>query len=388
MHTNLIPTQNVSSLTAAIEKLAKKAAKLGCVAPTVTFGNKVMIKVGDEQYIEKIEVTVTGNAPKLNGWSFIGTIEAVEGNSVLRSVPGDEIPEHYRNANPCNCDHCNINRKRNSTFIVRNESGAFKQIGRSCLKDFLGHASPEQVAAYAESLAELNIGDYEDSSGYGSHQYAFNTVNVIAAAICSIKLFGYKKTDCESSTKDSVAYHLTTKIAENRLPIEASHIELTKDAVVWMQQQTGSEFLLNVAAYAKCEAISFKAFGYISAAAMMFLKSLEEKIVAKIEVNDCGIANQGEKINVRATVIAANSFQRDAYHYYDSGVSQVLVMKTESGHLIKMFTSNMSINVDDVVIVSGKIKDCVKENFQKSTFFGRMMTQMAPRSRITLVDKS
>lgn len=112
--TYLIPTQNVATLQADIAKLAKKAAKLGCAAPVLTVGKTVSVKIGETAYGEivyaqKIEVSVSGEAPRLNGWSFIGTVESVEGSTVLRSVPGHAIPEQYRNADPCNCDHCKIN---------------------------------------------------------------------------------------------------------------------------------------------------------------------------------------------------------------------------------------------------------------------------------------
>lgn len=392
--TYLIPTQNVATLQADITKLAKKAAKLGCAAPVLTIGKTVSVKIGetaygDIVYAQKVEVSVTGEAPKLNGWSFIGTVESVEGSTVLRSVPGHQIPEQYRAADPCNCDHCKINRRRNSTFIVQSEAGEFKQVGRSCIRDFLGHANPEHVAAYAQSLVEINFSDYDsDERSYGSTQLAYGTDAVVAAAIRAIKLFGYRKTDCDNNTRDSVAMHLFGKNESSRLPIEQEDRNLAVQAVEWMRKLSGSEFSLNVAAYAKCDSLPYKAFGYIAAAAMMYLKSIDAvraKESLKSSVNNDALGTEGDKISVRATVVTANTFSRAAYHYYDSGVSQVLMLKTESGNLIKMFSANMDIKVGDSVLVSGKIKECSKETYEKSQFFGCTVTQMAPRTRLTLM---
>ena len=395
MNTNyLIPTQNVATLQADIAKLAKKAAKLGCVAPVLTIGKTVSVKIGENIYgevfyAEKVEVSVTGTAPKLNDWSFVGVVENVEGSTVLRSVPGNEIPAAYRDANPCNCDHCGINRRRNSTFIVKHESGECKQVGRSCLKDFLGHANPEHVAAYAEHLAEINISDYDEDEklGYGSTHVSYNTAAVVAVAIRAIKMFGYQKTDSDSPTRDVVAAHLFSNNVDARLPVEQSDRDLAVQAVVWMQQQSGSEFSLNLAAYAKCEAVPFKSFGYVVAGAMMFLKTIDNERASSVksDVNNEPIAADGEKIKVICTVISARPFTRAAYSYYDSGVSQVLILKTENNELIKMFTANMDIKEGDRVSVAGKIKDQVIETYEKSAFAGSMITTMAPRTRLATI---
>lgn len=390
----LIPSQNVTKLQADIAKLAKKAAKLGCAAPVLIVGDTVSVKVGETAYgdfiyTQKVEVSVTGEAPKLNGWSFIGVVESVEGSTVLRSVPGHAIPEQYRAADPCNCDHCKINRRRNSTFIVQSESGEFKQVGRSCIRDFLGHANPEHVAAYAQHLAEINVSDYDSDEGsYGSTQMAYAPDVVVAAAIRSIKLFGYRKTDSDNNTRDSIACHLFGKDEQSRLPVEQADRDLAVQAITWMQQQSGSEFLLNVAAYAKCEAAPYKAFGYIAAATMMFMREMDmikQSESKRSGINNEAIAANGEKIKVICTVISARPFIRAAYSYYDSGVSQVLMLKTENNQLIKVFTTNMDIKEGDTVTVSGKIKEHVVETYEKSAFNGSMITSMAPRTRLVKV---
>ena len=390
----LIPSQNITKLQADIAKLAKKAAKLGCAAPVLTIGKTVSVKMGENSYgdfiyTQKVEVSVTGEAPKLNGWSFIGVVESVEGTTILRSVPDQQIPEQYRNANPCNCDHCKINRRRNSTFIVQHESGEFKQVGRSCLSDFLGHANPDHIAAYAQHLVELDISDYNEDEklGYGSKHIAYGTDTVVAAAIRAIKMFGYQKTDADCSTRDIVSMHLFGNREEERLPIEQADRDLAVQAIEWMQQQSGSEFALNLAAYAKCHAVPFKAFGYVVAGAMMFLKTIDNQKASSVksDINNEAIAAVGEKIKVICAVISARPFTRAAYSYYDSGVSQVLILKTENNELIKMFTANMDIKEGDTVTVSGKIKEHAVETYEKSAFAGCKITSMAPRTRLVKI---
>ena len=393
MNTTLIATQNLSKLQTDFEKLQKKAAKLNCPIPELIIGKTVMVhagynEFGENFFVEKIEVSVTGDAPKLNGWTFIGTVENVEGMTVLRSIPGQEIPATYRDANPCNCDHCKINRLRNSTFIVKHDNGTFMQVGRACLKDFLGHASPEKIAAHAQYLAELTFSDYEDAEAFGGRQVLMcNVDSVVAASIRSIKMFGYQKTDSDQSTRDNVAFHCFNNDPNNRLPVQTEDKELAVQAIEWMQKQTGAEFMMNLAVYSKCQVVAQKAFGYLAAGTMMFLKTFDAIKAHNVipDINNNEIAAVGQKIKVNATVLTATTFTRAAYHYYDNCVSQVLMMKTEDGKLIKMFTSNMDIKQDDVVIVSGTVKEHSAETFDKSKFHGCMVTQMAPRTRLTVI---
>ena len=64
-------------------------------------------------------------------------------------MPGREVPREFRGRGPV-CDHCKAIRRRNDIFIVCNEEGVYKGVGRNCLTDFLGHKNPHAIAAIAE----------------------------------------------------------------------------------------------------------------------------------------------------------------------------------------------------------------------------------------------
>ena len=58
---------------------------------------------------------------------------------IVRYPPGAEQTIDNDSIRPGECDHCHTVRPRTSTVLVQNEdSGELKQVGRSCLKDFLG----------------------------------------------------------------------------------------------------------------------------------------------------------------------------------------------------------------------------------------------------------
>ena len=60
-------------------------------------------------------------------------------------------------------------------------------------------------------------------------------------------------------------------------------------------------------------------------------------------------------------------------------------MRTERGNLIKMFTTNLDVEKDDVVGITGKIGKCEVESFEKSPFKGLYITMLAPRARIQVL---
>lgn len=158
---------NLAAATEKFEKLARRAKKIGVPAPTFT-------KVGEHNQVEVVShdaygkayfswvrkddtahsMNLTGRARvchhlvingdhivKLNGWTFIASLDHELGadNTIVSVVPGCEglVPEGFRHRGTV-CDHCKENRTRKMTYVVRHENGDIKQVGSTCLRDFLG----------------------------------------------------------------------------------------------------------------------------------------------------------------------------------------------------------------------------------------------------------
>ena len=112
-------------------------------------------------------VTVEGAAVKLAGWELRAALTFTEGGVLVRTVPGNEVPEVYRNASDF-CEHCHTSRRRNDVFVLAHEDGRFIQVGRNCLRDFLGHDDAESIAAYAAVIMEIAgvLGADHDNDGF------------------------------------------------------------------------------------------------------------------------------------------------------------------------------------------------------------------------------
>jgi hypothetical protein len=145
----LIPEANYGRLIDQIEKLNKRVQR---------FGGKIMkpFVVGYQQTDDGqvYEVYLDVGKVAIEGWTFAARIDhSQETGNIIRALPnsGITIPEDYRSTPSTRCDHCNTKRQRRDTFVLFNEqSGEFKQVGSTCLSDFLG-----VDAAYVGRLAEV-----------------------------------------------------------------------------------------------------------------------------------------------------------------------------------------------------------------------------------------
>lgn len=238
--TYLIPDCNLAELEARIEKLNKRAAKLGVPSIIITkHPDHVQHRVRQltvdghinsncwrrpEQMVKGQatgtafladaweatgevmtwwSVTVTGSTPSYNGWRFVATLEPLdlEDGSVenlIQTVPGETCPSDYR-GRVSQCDHCRTARRRNQTFVLKHENGSTKMVGRQCIKDFLGYnGDPHAMAAWAESLAELGqlCGSAEDDEwlgcgGGGRGERAWDLKKFLTLTACRVRLFGW-----------------------------------------------------------------------------------------------------------------------------------------------------------------------------------------------------
>lgn len=187
-----IPVENVAQLNARLQKLVRRAVKLGMTPPTVTYGNPYNHQLANKKFVRVVDAEVTGGAIVVKGWTFVGSIDHIEGQAVFRAVPGEQIPAQYRNCAPT-CDHCQTNRRRNSTFVLRHDDGRYARVGRNCLSDFLDETTPDAIASLAECIMAVNeaLASEEDAIGGIGGSFLHATEDFLSAVACSIRHFGW-----------------------------------------------------------------------------------------------------------------------------------------------------------------------------------------------------
>lgn len=228
-----------------LDKIAKKAAKY-----SVPFSYTM-----SEEHAQKVNVYEFDNANhefyiansymvaavdfeiecdqliKSSGWTTKAMIEHGEEGNIVTTFGNFEAPAAWYSI-PARCDHCKTNRARSVTFMVEHESGAMKQVGRSCLKDYTG-ILPETALMFAE-IRDLDCSNdraYDPDYEGASANKMFDVVDVIAVACDEIKKNGYRKSDAPHATRDEVA----DKIKSKKYASEKS-LRRANEIVNWMLQ--------------------------------------------------------------------------------------------------------------------------------------------------------
>lgn len=184
---------NMARLEKKLSTIENKCKKYGCEFHFEQIGETFKAIKNDAGYIQNIRFIVieAEGTAKVNDWEFVATIQHMDPVNIIRSFRTEcVIPNHYFTAAPM-CEHCNSKRYRKDTYLIRNTvSGEFKQVGKSCLKDFTNGLSAEAVARYISFFDELIKGNAVDPSGFTPY---FPTLEVLQNAVEAVNLYGYKK---------------------------------------------------------------------------------------------------------------------------------------------------------------------------------------------------
>ena len=230
-----------------LDRIAKKAAKYG-IPFSYTVGEEYAKRVNvyavdpadsHTQYLKTwynvaaVDFDIDCDAlVKNDGWTLCAKIEHGDKGNIVTSIGDAEIDPAWYTAKS-RCDHCGTNRFRAVTFICR-KNGEYKQVGRTCLKDYTGIA-PEAAVMFAE-VSDLFPGDeweMEEREFAGSGvARMYDVTEVIAHACDAIAKHGYIKSEYQNSTKEQVFDALDGKA-------DPTAESMTKAAVIveWLKER-------------------------------------------------------------------------------------------------------------------------------------------------------
>jgi hypothetical protein len=186
-----IPKSSVDSILNKFNNLARRASKNGLDAPECHITDDVKEKrynvqvSGDPKSrfsytpsklkIELVRVELKGEMPVFNGWKFMASIghnleNEIPKNLVISSIFNSEedrntVKDMREDLQGCppNCEHCDLPRNRKQTFLLEhNVSKEQKQVGSTCIDDFLGEKSLQKALWYFEMDAILRADHVKD----------------------------------------------------------------------------------------------------------------------------------------------------------------------------------------------------------------------------------
>lgn len=379
----------LSWLNSKIEKLNKIAQKLKL--PPV--GYKILKEEWaddpqDETGLQKVKIItiqVEGNTPIITTpsgqrWEFIARILHTDGGNVIKAVPGavDENDQSFRQFRsvPPKCEHCGYQRNRKDTFLLRNpDNKQYKQVGSSCLKDFLGHKSANDYAAWAESLADLSLSlsadDEKDGFGGGGQESAFSTeswLNLVYAVMKGATggrfISRKQQQDAQargqtmSTTADTAIGLLFSKREDDKKLLQHYLSQITpedsnmlEDALAWARslkdadEQSVSQlndYLWNLSVAVSQPVVTRKTWGIVAALPSTYERNVLQKMAVK----------PGELVGVKGSDFVGQVTIQFSQQYDD----QILyIAKTADNKSVQWYSDDLGVELGASINIKGTI---------------------------------
>ena len=374
-----IPAENMPGLLFKLEGLSKKSKKLlgkPINLNVLRENRKPDLKVnrltGKQEQTKDADgnlcwnlfydVTIDAETPKIHGWSFIATIDhsATAGN-IVRVSPNAkcEVPTQYRTAQP-DCDHCHKLRQRRDTFLLRSDAtGEFKQIGRQCIRDFIGY-DVTKVVAMAEIVASAipsdSDGDGDWSGGMRDRRYIMVKTYLAHVSAC-IRVAGWvSRKDAEFgrglATSGHAHYNMfpPPKVAKyERIPLTDKDFETADAAIEYGMALTGkSDFDYNMKIVASEFMVEHRSIGILAYLIPAFFRASQREFErvqrrAALKLGESQYVGEvGHKIGVKKTHQIA-PFEAVLYGYHamngQYGTTHIYRFRSTDGNVFVWFAS-------------------------------------------------
>ena len=381
-----------------LAKLNKRAVKLGVQEITWTIG-KAYTKTYQEQVARHLysaapiefitrEVLVvpfdiTGPlSVKFDGWSFAATFQHLPtGETIIRAISNEiEVPVYYRDTGSA-CEHCQVKRYRKDTYLLLHEDGSLVQCGSTCIKDFLGGNSPDNIMSRANLIGEIisYMGGMEDGiyigGGGGRNVYAIEVV--LAQTSACIRDYGWlSKSKAEESDGKPTAYRVADNFDPPRNDFKKSIVsdydeDRAKLAVEWVENLSdteveNSDYLYNIRAIARSGMVENRTMGFACSILPAYDRAMEAKNPNKISKH----VGQIKKRELFSLVLKRHFVYDGTY-----GASHRYLFEDDDGNVI-IWKSSSSHNM-----VEGK-KYCIKGTIKEHSNYKNIDQTLITRCEV------
>lgn len=355
----VIPANRVRDLHTGIAALGRRADRLGLPRPSYVLGGECTgIAHVWEDYTDSagrkssrlvrrlypaIAVEVEGLVIRLSGWTFIARSMPTGAEALLLGPDLGEVamPAEYREHSSA-CDHCRVARVRKDMYIVRNDEGVFRRVGRSCLADFVGCDSPEVLADMLQASGGLLRALSGEDEGWlfsEKTQRGDLVREWVATAIEFIDHGGFFPAGSDRSTRSAVAMALNPprgREDERHVP-SAAYLARADEMIAWAVEQlpsapTGS-YAYNVGVAAKATWVLDKTTGLLTSLPVAYSKAMGLAASARVKKPSHHVGTPGDKVVIEAEVVRTH-VSESAF-----GARTLLQVRTDDGAVFVWWAS-------------------------------------------------
>lgn len=364
LHT--IYASELKEVTKRLDRISKKAAKYNvafCYSVSETHPEKVSVKsisvdgvvVTSHTYtVEAVDIDINCEGLiRANGWTVCAKIEHGDKGNIVTPYGLEQVDNSWYTI-PSHCDHCGTNRVRTVTYMCRNDAGQFRQVGRSCLKDYTGIA-PTTATLFAEIVdifPAMNCTEDEFTVRGGVKMY--DVTEILALACDLVQANGYIKSDYPNSTRTQ----LIKCIEDNAEPTEDSKGK-AKEIAAWLKSlQDNNPKLIGIerdcaalvnSGWAKAHHFGRLSYMPVAYDRYMERQQADERKAAESSTSDF-VGNVGERITV-TTVSAKLVTSWDTQF----GTTYLYKFADNAGNVYVWYASRC-IEVKDELTLTGTVK--------------------------------
>ena len=341
----LIPAENIENLTKQVNHIRNKGASI-----VFELGEEKMVEDKDIEgsFHKYVEVEVEGKYI-INGWEFVATIEHTPNGNIIRAINDDyRIPDRYKNVGP-ECEHCHRIRDRKDTYLVYNkEKDEWKQVGKTCLKDYTGGLDAGLCATMATFLKTIE--EARDDIMIGSYNNYFDANEVKKYAYSLVKAKGYiPKTTVEKLREIIVE-------GKHRDDYKPATEEELKEIDEWVETLPTNEYgyFRNAILAWKLNYVEPRDLALISSLIGTYFKIKNQREKEKINRETTNFVGQvNDKINIKIKSFRVLYTKDNRVYGYNAPTSYVYEIIDDKGNVYIWDTPQL---LEGVIEITARIK--------------------------------
>jgi hypothetical protein len=372
-------------MKAKIEKINRRCERFGWPLVDAEFGEPYECFYQDEitgvkTYYNRVEVTINTPPVGFDGWRFIATLENVGGKNIMSAVPGETVPDTYRTA-PSKCDHCKADRDRNNTYVLAHEDGTHKQVGSTCINDFLNGHDALMYARIQSSIAGLFAmgGDIDPDDlmpGEGGPRVSLGVdllayMGEVATVIrvdgwmskgraYELGMFGHSTAETANNLLDPKFWSHLSEEKKAHYASAPEDMVKAKDVIEWLRSdhfdpdmRRLSDYEWNLSVAVGEDYVAWKHQGIVASAFACYdrFRGIQAEIKRSKQQSDF-VGEVKERLTLVLTVDIKRAIESDY------GVSMFYVMHDADGNKFICFYSGYTFEADeeDTIKVKGTVK--------------------------------
>ncbi len=296
-------------------------------------------------------------------------------------TPGETLPKQYYNATS-DCDHCKTNRFRSKIYVISTEIGGklvTKQVGSTCIQDFLGGADPEDYAKFAEFYGSLMLAfsdaedaDSEERGPRGEYLYALENFLIVTAFV--IRCTGWlskgkarEMGESGSATVNTVEIYIGSNDYRKHFEKEYGEpndadVERANAAIAWAQEipeDDSSDYLRNLGIIARLEACSPRFTGFAASMLQAHRNAIEKQAQAEHKQSQrerstsVHVGSPKQRLELTLTVMGITECEG-----YMGGLAHFVRFEDQDGNQFTWFASRETdMEIGNTYNVKGTVKD-------------------------------